>query len=481
VIFLRKDGITTMMTVSTLLVLDLFFYYWAVMSVEVFEVLNYNQINFTLIYFVLFLSVAVSFRSIESLDYSSTHRRWVSAISVTNQEIGILGLFLFGAIFATSDTAISRIFVGTFLVATWFVFVLMNRYLPDVFLRRVFSGENTVRLVLVGQASTAQRMHPWLKRVRSLGINVLGVIETRAAEDAGAAGGEAAEKEELASDELPILGSAPQLDALLRERRITHMMLIDHRQGDSWVSQVVRTAREAGVRFWIYNHWSQLLRQPLIVERDEQETYFTFHEEPLENPVNRGMKRAFDLAVAGFAMVTVFPVVALYALVMQRLYSPGPLFFKQRRYGRQQRPIFVYKFRTMHVRPQDEAKQATKGDPRIYRGAGLLRKSSLDELPQFINVLRSEMSVVGPRPHLDVHDDKFASIVEVYRTRQYVKPGLTGLAQVRGYRGEITDPSQIEQRVRLDIEYLSSWSLWLDLLIVLRTVGEVIRPSKGAV
>jgi len=476
-IFLRKDGITTMMTVSTLVVLDLFFYYWAVMSVEVFGVLSYSQINFTLIYFVLFLAVAVSFRSIEALDFSSTHRRWISAIRVTNHETGVLGLFLFGAIFATNDDAISRLFVGSFLVAVWFVFVLLNRYLPDVFMRRVFAGENEVRLALVGQMRTAVRMEPWLERVRSFGIRVVGLV------DVGSASSVPNEDSEIGKQtaSIPILGGADELSTVLRRDGITHLMLIDHRQGEKWIGKVVRTAQEAGVRFWIYNHWSHLLGRPLVVDRDEHETYFALHDEPLENPVNRLVKRTFDVFVSIIAIITVFPFVAFYALVMQRLFSPGPLFFKQRRYGRSQRPIWVFKFRTMHVCPQEEAKQATKGDSRIYRGAGLLRKTSLDELPQFINVLRSEMSVVGPRPHLDVHNERFASIVEVYRTRQYVKPGITGLAQVRGFRGEIRNASEIETRVRYDIEYLSTWSIWLDVLLVLRTFLEVVRPSKGAV
>jgi len=469
VIFLRKDGITTMMTVSTLVILDLFFYYWAIMSVEVFGVLNYNQINFTLIYFVLFMAIAVGFRSIEALDFSSPHRRWVSAIRVTNHEISVLGLFLFGAIFATNDDAISRIFVASFLVAAWFVFVLMNRYLPDVFLTRVFSGENEVRLVLVGQSSTVERMRPWLDRARSYGIKVVGLMAT-------------APEEDPSEDEaLPSLGGVVEAERIFAEHQVTHAMLIDHRQGSRWVNEMVREAQKSGVRLWIYNYWSTLLKRPLVVERDEHETYFSLHEEPLENPMNRLIKRTFDVVVASIALVTVFLPVAVYTLLMQRLFSPGPLFFKQRRYGRLQRPVYVYKFRTMHVNPDTEAKQATKGDPRIYRGAALLRKTSLDELPQFLNVLKSEMSVVGPRPHLDSHDDQFAEIVEVYRTRQYVKPGVTGLAQVRGFRGEISEPSQIEGRVKLDIEYLSTWSLWLDLIIVLRTFVEVVKPSRGAV
>jgi lipopolysaccharide/colanic/teichoic acid biosynthesis glycosyltransferase len=127
-----------------------------------------------------------------------------------------------------------------------------------------------------------------------------------------------------------------------------------------------------------------------------------------------------------------------------------------------------------------EARQARPGDARIYPFGHVLRKYSLDEFPQFLNVLWGEMSLVGPRPHLPTHDREFSLVAKTYRMRQFVKPGITGLAQVSGFRGEIDDAEMLHQRVQLDVTYISTWSFWLDVSIILRTTGQVVAPPKSA-
>jgi lipopolysaccharide/colanic/teichoic acid biosynthesis glycosyltransferase len=140
----------------------------------------------------------------------------------------------------------------------------------------------------------------------------------------------------------------------------------------------------------------------------------------------------------------------------------------------------MLKFRSMYARDHDINKQATAGDSRIFPFGAFLRKSSLDEFPQFINVLRGDMSIVGPRPHLPQHDIEFSQISKTYRVRSLVKPGITGLAQVNGYRGEITDPEKLHRRVYWDLYYMSNWSLALDMQIILRTAWQVVFPPKSA-
>ncbi|MCB1090673.1 MAG: sugar transferase, partial [Verrucomicrobiae bacterium] len=162
-----------------------------------------------------------------------------------------------------------------------------------------------------------------------------------------------------------------------------------------------------------------------------------------------------------------------------RIVSPGPLFYRQKRTGRNGEIFEVYKFRTMHVNDTPGA-QAKVGDPRIFPGGRFLRKSSLDEIPQFINVLLGEMSVVGPRPHFVDHDSQFAEIVHDYSVRHFAKPGVTGLAQVKGCRGETDTHLKVRQRVRLDHFYLRNWSLLMDVCIVCDTAIQVIFPPKSA-
>jgi lipopolysaccharide/colanic/teichoic acid biosynthesis glycosyltransferase len=179
----------------------------------------------------------------------------------------------------------------------------------------------------------------------------------------------------------------------------------------------------------------------------------------------------------------VLPVLIPVVLIGHKLQSPGPLFFRQRRRGFNRREFVLLKFRTMHLaagRAIQESRQATKHDPRVFPFGEWLRRTSLDELPQFLNVLTGEMSCVGPRPHLPQHDVLFHQYVEVYPMRHFAKPGITGLAQSLGYRGEITDVEVLRRRVRYDLDYISNWTLLLDVKIMFRTLGQVMRPPKTA-
>jgi lipopolysaccharide/colanic/teichoic acid biosynthesis glycosyltransferase len=203
-------------------------------------------------------------------------------------------------------------------------------------------------------------------------------------------------------------------------------------------------------------------------------------EEPLEDPVNRLMKRAMDIMISGLVVSLVLPPLALLVAVFQRCQSPGPLFFLQTRAGRSGKPFRIIKFRTMSARNTNLARQATKNDERVYHFGRWLRKTSLDEIPQFLNVLRGEMSVVGPRPHMIVHNRRFQEIMVSYRVRAFIKPGITGIAQVSGYRGEARTDSEILERVKRDIAYVENWSLWQDFVILFKTFMQIVKPHHTA-
>ncbi|MEM9144480.1 MAG: sugar transferase, partial [Bacteroidota bacterium] len=159
--------------------------------------------------------------------------------------------------------------------------------------------------------------------------------------------------------------------------------------------------------------------------------------------------------------------------------SPGPLFFKQRRHGLKRKVFWCYKFRSMTCNQEANTKMTVKNDIRITRIGRILRKTSMDELPQFFNVFLGNMSVVGPRPHMEIHTDNYQSSVDKYLVRHFVKPGITGLAQIMGYRGEIIRPSDIRNRTRLDIFYVEKWSLFMDVRIIFQTIenGIVGEPK----
>jgi Undecaprenyl-phosphate glucose phosphotransferase len=202
--------------------------------------------------------------------------------------------------------------------------------------------------------------------------------------------------------------------------------------------------------------------------------------EPLDKASNRALKRAFDI-VFSFLVITLifswlFPILA----VLIKLSSKGPVFFKQTRLGEGNRTFVCYKFRSMRMNDEADTKQATKDDPRVTGIGRFLRKSNLDEMPQFFNVLLGQMSVVGPRPHPLRLNDQFRDIIDKYMVRHFVRPGITGWAQVNGFRGETRTPELMERRIELDIWYLENWSFWLDLKIVVRTVTNMFGKDPMA-
>ncbi|MGB0128377.1 MAG: exopolysaccharide biosynthesis polyprenyl glycosylphosphotransferase, partial [Rhodocyclaceae bacterium] len=182
------------------------------------------------------------------------------------------------------------------------------------------------------------------------------------------------------------------------------------------------------------------------------------------------LKRIQDIVIATVALFVLGPVMLLIAAVV-RLTSPGPVLFRQRRYGLNGAVVEVWKFRTMTVTENgDSVVQARKNDSRVTPFGAFLRRTSLDELPQFINVLQGSMSVVGPRPHAVAHNEQYRRLIRGYMLRHKVKPGITGLAQVNGWRGPTETPDKMEMRVKYDLEYLNTWSMMLDLKIIVKTI-----------
>ncbi len=200
----------------------------------------------------------------------------------------------------------------------------------------------------------------------------------------------------------------------------------------------------------------------------------------LDERRNQIAKRIFDLffSMSFHLLITwwLFPII----FIAIKIDSPGPVFFVQLRSGRGNRPFKCLKFRTMLVNAQSDSLQASKSDPRITRLGHFLRKTSIDELPQFFNVLTGSMSVVGPRPHMLKHTEEYSKLIEKFMGRHYVKPGITGLAQCLGYRGETRNLIDMENRVRMDRYYIDNWSFWFDIKIIFLTVISLVRGSDKA-
>ena len=205
----------------------------------------------------------------------------------------------------------------------------------------------------------------------------------------------------------------------------------------------------------------------------------TTYENPLQNPMNKLIKRIFDIVCSTLILLCVLPLFPIIWLII-KIQSPGPLFFKQMRTGLDGKNFYCYKFRSMHVNDDADKVQATENDPRKYPFGNFMRKANIDEFPQFWNVLIGDMSIVGPRPHMLAHTEQYSQLIEKYMVRHFVKPGVTGWAQVTGYRGETKELWQMEGRVKRDIWYMENWSIWLDIRIMWMTAKSIFIHDKNA-
>ncbi|MEO6327582.1 MAG: undecaprenyl-phosphate glucose phosphotransferase [Ginsengibacter sp.] len=244
--------------------------------------------------------------------------------------------------------------------------------------------------------------------------------------------------------------------------------------------QLIQQADQECIRFRIVPDFSMFIRGPFHVSYFNDMPVLLLRSESLDDFNNWLKKRIFDVAVS--LLVIVFILVWLVPLlsILIIIESKGPVFFTQLRTGKNKKSFPCYKFRSMYVNNDSDVKQATKNDDRVTKIGAFMRRTSLDEFPQFINVFIGNMSIVGPRPHMVKHTDDYSKIVNQYMVRHFSKPGITGWAQINGYRGEVNDLHQIRNRVEYDIWYMENWTLLLDIKIVFYTVFNILRGEKKA-
>jgi exopolysaccharide biosynthesis polyprenyl glycosylphosphotransferase len=377
----------------------------------------------------------------------------------TIASIGMLVLYLI----ATKDAFISRLFFFNFVPWLYVALLFSHYYLPSLLARGIFRHEE--KTVLVGPSRKAIQLREWLRRKSEIGLRTVGLV---------------CDEKIDKSDGIPVLGTPDQIENVIRDHGITQVIVLEFPLYNEVNQNIVRICDQLGTRLFILSDLEERLRHSVTHFEDGGFRFIGLREEPLENPLNQFLKRAIDLAIALPVMLFVFPVVVVIVFIAQRLQSPGPLFHIQRRAGMQNRHFKIYKFRTMRPDHDEPFRQARPEDDRVYPLGKWFRKLSIDEVPQFWNVLCGEMSIVGPRPHLIEHNNQFSRLMQNYHVRTFVKPGITGLAQVRGFRGEARDNSDIENRVACDIEYLENWNISLECGIILRTMGQLVFPPRTA-
>lgn len=370
---------------------------------------------------------------------------------------------------AAHDTLISRLFFFTFAPVFLALLLATNRFLPSLLGELTFRPELRQKVLLVGPRRKALEAKRWLdENKRSLGLEVHGLLT----EDQG----------EAPDDGVPTLGRPDDLEKVLAEAGISRVVMVEFPRHNGTMRGYTNLCEARAVRLLVIADLDQIFGHPLAIAEDQGLFFIGLREEPLENPINRFFKRYLDIAISLPVVVFILPPLMLVVWIAQKLHSPGPLFFWQAREGFQNEGFDILKFRTMHVcAAPDERLPSSKDDPRLYPFGSFLRTTSLDEIPQFWNVLCGKMSVVGPRPHLKVYNDQYREVFFRAYVRSLVKPGITGLAQARGFRGDARTPEEVVARMQSDIEYLENWTFWLDCWLILRTALQIVIPPKSAV
>lgn len=377
----------------------------------------------------------------------------------TAASVGLLVLYLVAA----KDAFISRVFLFNFVPWLYIALLFSHYYLPSLLSWGIFPRED--KTLLIGSGQRAAQLREWLQRKSEIGLRTVGLVS---------------DDDEIDNVGVPLLGRTQELEPIIRDHGITQVILLEFPLFSEANQNVIQICDQLGIRLLILSDLEERLRHPVTHFEDGGFRFIGLREEPLENPLNRFLKRAIDFAIALPVMLVIFPLLAVVVFIAQRLQSPGPLFHVQNRAGMQNRQFKIYKFRTMHSNNGELSRQASETDKRVYPIGKWFRKLSVDEVPQFWNVLRGDMSIVGPRPHLIEHNQQFSKFLANYHVRTFVKPGITGLAQVRGFRGEARNNADIENRVACDIEYLENWNLSLECAIILRTFAQLIRPPRSA-
>jgi exopolysaccharide biosynthesis polyprenyl glycosylphosphotransferase len=393
----------------------------------------------------------------------------IESIRFSRHQLSRFIVVLFTIAFLIKDSEVSRKFLFGYILLMALVLTAANVYFPKIIVR-LFFRKTLMRTVLVAKPEEVMKLHDMMAAREHLGIKMLGWVGE----------GELSAFDQM---QLPKLGELPDLRRVLMEYAVSQVVVSQHSFPPEEGRAIAQCAEETSCRVRFFAHLQRYFpEQPVSFEHEGQFTFVMLTSEPLENPVNRLLKRLLDIVVSLPVVLFILPPLTLVVWLRQRMQSPGPVFHRQYRSGLNRKKFLIYKYRTMHVANSTVAltKQAQANDSRIYPFGRFLRRTSLDEFPQFLNVLMGKMSVSGPRPHLLEHDEQFSKIVNSYYARHFVKPGITGLAQTRGYRGEISEPSLLHKRIGYDMIYIRRWTLLLDLQILLRTVSQVVFPPRSA-
>ena len=345
------------------------------------------------------------------------------------------------------------VLLGSITVYRWIFYYLRNIYRTE--------GGNLANVIVIGRDRKLKKIRQVFD-MPELGYRYLGYFDNES------------------SKSITYLGKIKDCIPYLRKTNVEEIYCMASRLSSEELGSLINYADNNLKRIKIIPDNKEIYTRAMNVELFGSVPVLNLRKLPLETDIAKYTKRSFDIvfssAVCIFLLSWLVPVIA----ILIKAESSGPIFFKQKRHGVGKKEFWCYKFRSMAVNKDSDTKMMTKNDTRVTKIGKFMRKTSIDELPQFFNVLLGEMSVVGPRPHMEAHTNQYQKSVDKYLVRHFAKPGITGLAQIKGYRGEIVEASDIINRTRLDIFYVEKWSLYLDIKIIYFTIINAIRGEEKA-
>jgi putative colanic acid biosynthesis UDP-glucose lipid carrier transferase len=362
---------------------------------------------------------------------------------------------------------ISRLrLLGFYLI--FFVFLFVSRVAFMKLLKYIRAqGYNFKNVIIIGANDTGEHMRKILSKDLTYGYRVLGFFDDKV--------------DPFAFISSPLLGGFDAIQDYISSENVDEMYIALHIDSIKTINYLTELCERYMVRIKFIPDF-QLYTKSRKVEISfyENTPVLMLRKEPLEITSNLLLKKAFDICFSFLVIILIFPWLFPILMFLIKLDSPGPVFFRQERSGRDNQAFGCLKFRTMRVNASADTMQATLGDKRVTKIGTFLRRTNMDELPQFLNVFWGNMSVVGPRPHMLMHTEQYSELINNYLVRHYAKPGITGWAQVNGFRGETKELADMKDRVDYDIWYIENWSLILDFKIIFRTIFNVFEGQEKA-
>ena len=373
--------------------------------------------------------------------------------------------FVMVYLFFSFETNISRLFIFSTIIS-FGIGLLLNRFIY-LGIRNYYKKSDHIykKVIILGYNDTAKKLAKYFEE-DSINTQLLGFVED--------------DDNIRELTHYPVLASLNNTLQVAKDLNINEIFSTITPEQNKDIYNLMFQSEKECIRFKIVPNLSVFITREVHIEYFGDLPILSLRSEPLDDVGNRIKKRVLDIVVSSFVIVFILswliPILGLLIL----LESKGSIFFAQLRTGKNKTPFYCLKFRSMRSNKDADVKQATKNDSRVTAIGKFIRKTSIDEFPQFINVFKGEMSLVGPRPHMLKHTTDYSKVVDDYMIRQFLKPGITGWAQINGYRGEITNPEQIKMRVNKDLWYLENWSLWLDIQILFLTIYHVFKGNKNA-